>query len=174
MPSCQRPMAGLQAASGAPTSAPDTWGNRRGCRMCWFRRRRKAGRAAICGRWCMPSRRSLRTTWRRRWLGSAGPSWRATREVYRTAWDSGKHSPVFKTTGSTSTDQPDSNERSKQGCSTTEAAGPSCALFCLHADAALSERDAAFLCTIAAYANRPSPKQLEWLRQIVKRVFAAS
>ena len=53
----------------------------------------EAGQGAICDRWSRCSSTTPRTSWLRRWRASAGPSWRATREFYRTARDAEKHSP---------------------------------------------------------------------------------
>jgi len=76
-----------------PAPAPGTWVNRRPCRPCWPRRRWRAGRAAICRWWSESSMPIPRTGSRRRWRGWAGRSWRATREIYRSARGAEKPAP---------------------------------------------------------------------------------
>lgn len=45
---------------------------------------------------------------------------------------------------------------------------------CLHARAVLSDRERTFVANLTGYQQRPSPRQLDWLRAIVERVLAGA
>jgi hypothetical protein len=85
---------GYRPPAEPPAPAPGTWAILCPCLMCGSRRLWKPGRGAICDQWSRCSSTTPKTRWLRRWRGSGGPSWRATREFLRTACDAEKHSPA--------------------------------------------------------------------------------
>jgi hypothetical protein len=88
----------------------------------------EARQGAICDRWSKCSSTIPRTGWPRRWPGSAGPSWSATRGFSRTARDAEKHSPDLITEIPHQLTSPQPATEGRQGCSRTERRDGSCHL----------------------------------------------